>query len=62
MHLEVFILLWVHELISVEHHVRKKLHVAHLMLLPMDFELDGIREGLIDMPFFQTEGGEHLYG
>ena len=46
-HLEVLILLEVYKVISVKAHES----VAHLVPLSMDSKLDGVRKGLVNVPF-----------
>ena len=48
-HLELMVVLRVHELNCVESHVDGKLCIAHLKPLGMDFELDGVWEGPTDV-------------
>ena len=59
-HLKVLVVLKVHELIYIQAYVNKELGVAHLISLPMDFELNGVQEWPIDVSLFYTECGHKL--
>ena len=61
-HLKVSILLGVDRLVSIKPYIDKELHLAYLVCLHMDFKLNGIWEGLANMPLLQVKGGQEIHG